>query len=256
MEYNPNIIRTLARSTGVMRDEDGFMDAHAASLLPGLISSDLGWIVRLDGPAWAGLHVAIRRRMLRLVAGRLKGDMRGIGAGHVEDALDMLDAGHTGRGVDMPGGVRVESSYGDPVIYRPDGMPGAFEAALGVPGRIVIPEAGIEVEVTVAGQGESPPGGDGDMALFDLDKLAGPLAVRSRRPGDRFQPSGMAGSVKLKEYLIDMKVSRVDRALTPILTSGGEIAWVMGHRQDRRFMPGPDSGKLAAVRIMRNKPAG
>ncbi|HEX9860591.1 MAG TPA: tRNA lysidine(34) synthetase TilS, partial [Nitrospirota bacterium] len=99
-------------------------------------------------------------------------------------------------------------------------------------------------------------GGDGDTALFDMDKLAGPLAVRSRRPGDRFQPSGMAGSVKLKEYLIDMKVSRVDRALTPILTSGGEIAWVMGHRQDRRFMPGPDSGKLAAVRIMRNKPAG
>lgn len=242
--YNPNIARTLARSADILRDEDLFMDGYAESLLPGLIASDGGWVVSLAGPGWAGLPPAVKRRVVRLLAGRLKGDRLGIGYEHVEGALGVLDAGATGRGMDLPGGVRVESSYGMPVFYRPDGMPSGFEYPLPVPGEVDIPGIGRIVA------GHTPDAHDGVVALFDMDRLTGPLAVRSRRPGDRFNPAGMSGTRKLKEFFIDIKLSRIGRARTPILTCGGEIAWVVGIRPDGRFVAGPDTKNALAVRFL------
>lgn len=242
--YNPNIARTLARSADILRDEDLFMDSYAESLLPGLTASDGGWVVRLTESVWAGLPLAVKRRVVRLLAGRLKGDQLGIGYEHVEDALGVLDAGATGRGVDLPGGVRVESSYGMPVFYRPDGMPSGFEYPMPVPGIVDIPGIGSIVA------GPAPYTQDGVVVEFDMDRLAGPLSVRSRRPGDRFNPAGMSGTRKLKEFFIDMKLSRIGRAQTPILTCGGEIAWVVGIRPDGRFVAGPDTKNPLAVRFL------
>ena len=37
-----------------------------------------------------------------------------------------------------------------------------------------------------------------------------PLTVRNRRQGDRFQPYGMRGTKKIKNFLIDAKVPRYD----------------------------------------------
>lgn len=64
--------------------------------------------------------------------------------------------------------------------------------------------------------------------IFDHDKLKFPLTVRNRRPGDTFQPFGMAGKKKLKEFLIDRKVPSRDKAYLPLFVSGGKIIWVFG----------------------------
>ena len=178
-----------------------------------------------------------------------------------DDVRDIYE-GPTGRGVDLPGGVRLERSYKKLLIYFPEeGV--SFSVPLPLPGegqavsRAEVPEAGLTVEAEIV-SGASPVAGRDagapargsnapDFALFDLDKMDGPLIVRSRRPGDFFYPAGMDGRKKLKTFFIDLKLPRVDRARVPILECAGEIAWVMGYRQDRRFIEGPSSKKFLKV---------
>ena len=59
--------------------------------------------------------------------------------------------------------------------------------------------------------------------------LALPLAVRSRRPGDRFRPLGAPGRRKLQDFLVDRKVRREDRDAVPLVVDGRDrIVWVVG----------------------------
>jgi tRNA(Ile)-lysidine synthase len=60
------------------------------------------------------------------------------------------------------------------------------------------------------------------------------LKIRNFRPGDRFQPLGVRGTQKLKEFFIDHKIPRFERPRIPLLISGEMIAWVMGYRIDER----------------------
>ncbi|MBU3926513.1 MAG: tRNA lysidine(34) synthetase TilS [Bacteroidetes bacterium] len=70
----------------------------------------------------------------------------------------------------------------------------------------------------------------GNMALFDRDKLHFPLLLRPWQQGDRFVPFGMKGSKLVSDFLIDQKISVVDKAHVFVLVSGDEIIWVVGHR--------------------------
>ena len=47
------------------------------------------------------------------------------------------------------------------------------------------------------------------VAYLDAEKVYMPLIIRNARPGDRFQPFGMKGEKKIKNFFIDEKVPRV-----------------------------------------------
>ena len=74
-----------------------------------------------------------------------------------------------------------------------------------------------------------------NVALLDADKLQFPLKVRRWREGDWFIPLGMSGRKKLSDYLIDKKVSLVEKSHQFVLLSGDDIVWVIGRRLDDRF---------------------
>ena len=56
-----------------------------------------------------------------------------------------------------------------------------------------------------------------------------PLAVRSRRPGDRFRPLGAPGVRKLQDFFVDRKVAREARDWVPLVVDRRDrIVWVVG----------------------------
>jgi tRNA(Ile)-lysidine synthase len=56
-----------------------------------------------------------------------------------------------------------------------------------------------------------------------------PLAVRSRRPGDRFRPLGAPGDRKLQDFFVDRKVPRAERDTVPLVVDASDkIVWVVG----------------------------
>ena len=68
------------------------------------------------------------------------------------------------------------------------------------------------------------------MARLRPDALGEEVTLRTRRPGDRFQPSGMTGTKKLQDFFTDTKIPRDRRDGIPLLVCERGIAWVVGHR--------------------------
>jgi tRNA(Ile)-lysidine synthase len=71
---------------------------------------------------------------------------------------------------------------------------------------------------------------------FDADKVGSPVRLRHWQPGDRFQPIGMAGAVKLQDFFTNQKIPRDRRRqLLIAATAQGEVFWVEGTRISERF---------------------
>lgn len=84
---------------------------------------------------------------------------------------------------------------------------------------------------------------------FDFDKLAFPLELRKWREGDRFKPLGMTGFKKVSDFLINQKMNRFAKHNVNVLTSNGEIVWLVGHRIDERFKIVPTSRKAYLAKL-------
>ena len=127
--------------------------------------------------------------------------------------------------IDVAGGRRVEISYGRVRVERRKraadrGPAGTARVAIGGPGRYRWPAGGaIEVSegapVTAAS--------DGGGGTFDADRLAWPLVMRARRPGDRMRPRGGRGSRKLSDLMIDAKIARPARSALPVVTTADDV---------------------------------
>lgn len=83
--------------------------------------------------------------------------------------------------------------------------------------------------------------------ILDAEEIEWPLTIRSRKPGDRFIPSGMSNHKKLKDFFIDSKVPARQRDQVPIIADGDRILWVVGYRVDARALPREDSTKLVQI---------
>lgn len=92
---------------------------------------------------------------------------------------------------------------------------------------------------------------DENSSYVDLDKL-GFMSVRNRREGDRFVPSGMDKSKKLKDFFIDTKTPRHLRKTVPLFCSDNEIAAIVGIRTDNRFVVGSDTKNILKITRRRN----
>lgn len=71
--------------------------------------------------------------------------------------------------------------------------------------------------------------------LVDAQLLNHPLVVRKWQEGDYFYPIGMKGKKKISKYLKDEKLSMIEKENALVLSSNGDIVWVIGKRADERF---------------------
>jgi tRNA(Ile)-lysidine synthase len=206
-----------------------------------------GDVRRIDIAALAPLPPARRRAAMW----HLMTDIcawRGVRFAHVSTALRVADACGPAS-VDVPGG-RLER-IGSEVVLTKKGA-GArnrakaannFRYPLSVPGEVRLPTIGAAVSVeaiswtgSADAVGAYARTGSGPAALVRSDRVRGALAVRSRRPGDRFQPAGLDGHKKLQDFLVDCKIVRSDRNAVPLVVDDDDrIVWVAGHRIDETF---------------------
>ena len=63
---------------------------------------------------------------------------------------------------------------------------------------------------------------------LDADLVRLPLAVASRKPGDRMRALGLAQPKRLQDILVDAHVPRHLRDMLPIVSDGDEIVWIPG----------------------------
>jgi tRNA(Ile)-lysidine synthase len=88
-----------------------------------------------------------------------------------------------------------------------------------------------------------------EYAYLDADKIQFPMTLRGWEQGDTFQPLGMKGNKKVSDYLIDNKVSVVDKQKVRVLELEGEILWLVGHRINDNFKITPSTKRALILSI-------
>ena len=189
--------------------------------------------VEIDAAALAALHPALASRLARIALSILAPD-RFVGLDHVEAILDLAVA--SSGAVSLPGqqadrkGSRIELAR-EP--FR--AFANSFSFPLSIPGEVTLDAQGWAISAEMAADRAPEPPGTATTAWLDAavqaDRLALPLAVRSRKPGDRLSPRGLGGRTKkLQDFLVDRKVAREERDLLPLVVdSDDRIVWVVGH---------------------------
>jgi len=95
------------------------------------------------------------------------------------------------------------------------------------------------------------------QAWLDADLVTLPLAVRTRRPGDRFRPLGMGGhSMKLSDFWVNEGLNRRARDGWPLVFSGEELASVPGFRPAHLFRLTDQTRRAVQLRWFPPKPEG
>ena len=93
-----------------------------------------------------------------------------------------------------------------------------------------MPSVGATLVARRASNGQAPSlGQPPDVVVVQASSVTLPLAVRNRRPGDRFRPLGAPGRRKVQDVFVDRKVPRSERDRVPIvIDAAGRIVWVAG----------------------------
>ena len=254
-EFNTNVIEALHRTAEITGDEnrwieslvDPLYDAVTTRLDPGQLS--------LDAAALGALERAPARRVIRRAIAALRGHLRRVTLAHIDTLVDLAGTGKTDARVDLPGlisGIKREKQLILKVMnaprepLTPANPPRAFRYCIEA-GQLAAPEG---FNLTIAETGAriffrrqalealpAMPGSGQQTALFDIEQLSFPLLIRNWQPGDRFTPLGMRGSKKLKKLFNERRVERNERGRCPVMVSGGDIIWVLGHQR-------AESGKI------------
>jgi tRNA(Ile)-lysidine synthase len=249
--FNPAVVDVLADEAVLARESWQWMRTAAdelgrrATLLaeqskPASIRElDLA---ALEAAAPAVARVALWRVMSEGGAGRP------IAFAHVDAVVQLIRSGLDGQ-LDLPGqhvqriGARlVLTTRPARVVGRwSPKLASPFHYPLSIPGEVQLPEAGYVVSAEPAGSDEQTAGrramvGNGPLALIQRDACRGTLAVRNRRPGDRFRPVGVGGKKKLQDFFVDRKVDRRRRDAVPLVVDElDRIVWVAGYGIDEAF---------------------
>jgi tRNA(Ile)-lysidine synthase len=122
------------------------------------------------------------------------------------------------------------------------------ETALNIPGLTRVPGWDILAAVLPLSAVKAAGAKDADFsAYFDFSRTGSDLTVRSRRPGDRFQPLGMTGVKKLNRFMIDARIPQSWRRRVPVVASPAQIIWVVGYRVDGRVRVAGATSKVLRV---------
>ena len=233
-EYNLNIQNTLVQNSELLRADSEYLEDVARSALDECLVEPITHdVVILNRLTFLRHQPALRRRILRLAVCQIQGNMKELAFNHSESMLQLSESKSPNRQLNLPNNLEFLRAYNQLIIQRATSVIDEFEYNVAVPGDNNFPALNAAMTSIIA---EVSSGGtsyvtDGKFrAVFDADQIQLPLKIRSRRAGDRFQPFGMKGTKKVKDVLMDKKIPQRMRKCVPILVSGDEILWVIGHR--------------------------
>ena len=217
-----------------------------------------GEVIRIDREKFRALDGPVRTHLIIRALSQVKGGAQGIERVHIEDATwAVLDS--PGTQLHLPDGLRLSVEQRSAVIYVGDDVfvASSFGASpLTVPGvtnvgewRITTERIEIPSENHPCDEGGQSPKGITERFGSAVDVTS--LEVRSRLPGDHFQPLGMTGTKKLKDFMIDEKISNSIRDSIPLIVTSRGIAWVVGRRIAEWAKVGDNDRECLEIRVDR-----
>jgi len=244
----PGFATRLAHQAELLRDDE--------LVLEGLARRELDRIRRADGlhrELFLKQPAALQRRILRLWIEEARGHLLGVDFAHIAALLELIAAGPPQGRLALPGGLELVKEYQVLRLVKRNrkwkrAPCYSYELKIGIP--LGIPVAGVTVHSErMAAPLVNLPDSLSE-AVFDTALLPRTLTLRNFRRGDRFQPLGMAGHKKVKDFFVEKKIPLAVRATLPLLLAGDEILWIPGHGRSEAARIGPETEEILRLRVI------
>lgn len=245
-ELNPRFVHSAAGTAGLLVEDREYLNARALELLE-RARNDWG----LEAAVLLGEGKSVRSRAVKLFIEQPGGPR--LERKHIEEALRVLEQGGA---ADLPG-ARICCAQG--VFWAgEDTAAGPFELAARL-GRNPLPDGKcLILGEKILGDGEKPQKIQNLLFKNSLDydimtrlavSLPAGIALRNRRPGDRFAPAGRGVTKPLKQIFQELRVPGPLRDRIPLVVCGGEIAWCPGVGASERFRITKSTKRVLTVEI-------
>lgn len=265
--YNPGIKRALLQSAEILRADRHLLEQLAAEAWPAVLRRQGDGYLGLDRSAFREQPLALQRLLLRSAFAALRPAARDLDFEAVARARNVF-AAEDGKPQDWAAGlillaeeelVWVAEEEARIPVDGPQLAPG-LEVAVEVPAVLELgggwqfrAEAVPDAEDIRAQAIENR---DPYQAWLDRGTAGEQLTLRTRRPGDRFQPLGLeVGSQKLADFMINARLPARARAGWPLLCRGDEILWVPGLRIAQGGRLRPESRAALHLQVAQAQPA-
>lgn len=228
-QYNPNIYSVLSRTATVLAGEQAlaqeYVEHHWRTYAQATASNAQFELIR-----WRAFSLPLQRALLRRAIQHLRPSLRDVDFTPLEAAVRWSRAATTGGQCDVADGLCLYLNY-NAVIVR--------EWETDFPASTAVPQLTAEGTLVAGWEFRAAPLPNWTLAelesntnawctFADADKITEPLTLRPRREGDRIQPLGQSGHVKLSDLFINRKIEAHLRANWPLVVSGAAIVWVPG----------------------------
>jgi tRNA(Ile)-lysidine synthase len=261
--YNPAIKQVIWRMARILEGDDQILEERIVQVWRNCLVEQNDYYVALDAHAIKELPVGLQRHVLRRALSILRPGLRDINFESVERALQFVARPPVSQQQDLSTGLRLllegkrlwlASWEADlPNQHWPQMLDNSARRLI-IPGQVQLSEdwrlqahwvKDIERARSQAQMNTNP-----YQVWLDNDRLSGALQVRTRRPGDRFQPFGLGGhSMKLADFMVNVKLPRRARDRWPIICVGDDIVWVPGYRLGHPFRLTNDTSKAIFISL-------
>jgi tRNA(Ile)-lysidine synthase len=270
-KFQGSVVEHLCQLAELAREDNDYLDFMArfrvneiAKEIRGSISVPVGEFagIRKNLPKTSGEEesseanaLALKKRVVREMVKRVKPRAGELGALHVDAVLHLAKSGHSGKILQLPGGVEVRRER-DLLIFCAAALPKDKAESVTYSFHVNLPATGEELRLDALsrilcfrvidwpseGRETSRTG-----AVLDRGRLRVPLELRNWRAGDVMRPVGHQNRHTVARLLNELGASRWEKESWPVLTSAGKLAWVLGLPVAHEFAVG--EGSRAAVVI-------
>jgi tRNA(Ile)-lysidine synthase len=259
--YNPNIREVLRRTARVIADEHDYLQEQRAIDWQRVVDEgDDRFVFNLE--AWRELHPATQRSLLRRAIRRLRRELRDIDWVHIENARDVANYKPAGSEATLPAGLALFKGYDTFTVGEARPVPDwpllhVERLPLDIPGITPLPNTDWHVVADTLRRNTLPPdellNDDPWQAVMDAAATGTELYLRTRRPGDRFQPFGLAGHTQtVADFMIGAKIPQhVRDALPLVVNAADEILWLPGWRLAERVRVTAATDRVVTLRFVR-----
>lgn len=243
-DYNPRIKEIIFRSSEIISEDYEIISNVVDTAWEKCLYQVGDGYLALQIDFFQKQRLGVQRHLIRKSIAYHRPDLRDIDFDTVERALSFLDKPTETFQRDLVAGLMLYMEgnvlwiHEQNVILPGSGFPLVPENAiikLHIPGALEL-EKGWVLQGNISNMSDSLMekvcnNDDPFTAFLDKDKLISSLHIRTRQPGDRFQPLGMNGnSIKISDFMINMKIPRRIRDRWPLICSEDIVVWLPGYR--------------------------
>ncbi|MEW9122378.1 MAG: tRNA lysidine(34) synthetase TilS [Thermotaleaceae bacterium] len=235
--FNPGIKETLSRTAKLMQEDSAFMEQMAHQAFEKICEKKDAELI-LSIKNFEVHPLSIQKRILREAIRLFNRNLKNIEGKHIDQILDFINRGQVGTCIDLPKDLNLLKDY-EGLVFRSKKSSISkvfFEYPLKIGENTEIRELNAFFSAELLSNRQIPLFYDSqNTKYFDLDKVREGMIIRTRKTGDVFSPLGLKGTKKLKEFMIDEKISRGDRYQIPLVCDGNQVMWVVGYRISEKY---------------------